>query len=112
VKRAKKKKLSEAQLLLSIHLKELGIRTIVPEFQFDTVRKWRADIALPDHQILIECDGGIHSGGHKRGVALEDDYDKQNLAQFLGWRFLRFSNAQVLNGDAKKFIAQFFEESE
>lgn len=97
-------KLTQAQLLLTIHLKELGL-----EFELEPrvcpERRWRADIGIPSLRVLIECDGGLWSGGHKRGASLEDDYDKQNVAQAWGWRILRFSNQQVLDGRAKAFIA-------
>jgi len=91
-------------MLLAIHLRELGVTELKAEFQIDPARKWRADLALPAHRILIECDGGLHSGGHKRGAALEDDYSKQNVAQMLGWKILRFSNRQVLCGEAQTFL--------
>ena len=100
------KKLSEAQLLLCVHLKELGLDSET-EFQIEPFHRWRADIAVPSLRMLIECDGGIYSGGHKRGAALEDDYFKQNTAQMLGWKLLRFSNRQVLIGEAKAFIERY-----
>jgi len=96
-----------AKKLLCIHLKELGFQHIETEYRFYADRNWRADIAILDSRILIECDGGMWTGGHKRGKALEDDYDKQNVAQMLGWRILRFSNSEVLNGKAKEFIGQW-----
>jgi very-short-patch-repair endonuclease len=98
---------SEAQILLGIHLKELGFKIIKYEFQFCSDRKWAADIYLPEMQWLIECDGGLHSGGHKRGKALADDYEKQNTAQVLGYRFFRFSNEQVETGWAKEWLSRW-----
>lgn len=96
---------SPSQILLGIHIREIwkDLR-IEYEFQFHEQRKWKADIHLPDLRILIECDGGLHRGGHKRGAALEDDYVKQNAAQMLGYKMLRFSNGQVSRGEAKEFL--------
>jgi very-short-patch-repair endonuclease len=109
VKKPKAKKLSEAQLLLSIHLRELGFtRELEFEFMFAPPRLWRSDIALHNEKLLLEIDGGLYTGGHKRGKALEDDYEKQNVAQMLHYRILRFSNAQVLDGRAKEFLSKFF----
>lgn len=102
-----KKRFSEAQELLCIHLGELGFRGIVRELQFDSTRLWKADIAIPSCRVLIECDGGMHTGGHKRGAALEDDYLKQNSAQILGWKIFRFSNRQVLTGEAKTLMQKY-----
>lgn len=91
--------MTEAQMLLQEHLKELGIKT-VPEYRFDPERKWRADLASIEHRILFECDGGMFRGGHKRGMALEKDYEKQNEAQAQGWKIFRFTNRQILTGSA------------
>lgn len=105
--RAKPKKLSEAQMLLALHLEELGFYVEV-EPRISPERRWRADIGIPSVRVYCECDGGMWSGGHKRGAALEDDYDKQNAAQALGWRILRFTNRQVFDGRARAFIKQHF----
>ena len=118
-----RKKLSNAQILLTIHLRELGVDDVRTEYVIDHTRKWKADLALPTQAILIECDGGVHGTydrvgrfvkerrGHKFGAALEDDYLKQNTAQLLGWRLLRFSNHQVLTGEAKNFMQRFLWET-
>jgi len=96
---------SEAQILLGIHIRELSKRLRIEyEFRFHEGRQWKADVYLPDLKLLLECDGGLYRGGHKRGGALEDDYMKQNVAQMLGYRLLRFSNQQVQRGEAKEFL--------
>jgi len=100
-----KYKLSEPQILMAMHCRELGYKNIEYEFAWHPLRKWRADIVLHNERILIECDGNIYAGGHKRGAALEDDYIKQNEAQKAGWRILRFSNRQVTSGEAKQWLA-------
>jgi len=46
-------------------------------------------------------------GGHKRGRALEADYERGNRAQMEGWRLYRFSNRQVLSGEAKAWLAEW-----
>lgn len=103
-------KLSQAQTLLLIHLRELGLEA-VPEFRFHEARKWRFDAWIPEARIGIELDGGMFSGGrhskglsHMRGAALIGDYEKQNVAQMMGIRILRFTNHQVERGEAKEFI--------
>ena len=108
--RARQYKLTQAQTLLLIHLKELKLAAI-PEHRFHETRKWRFDIFIPEARIGIELDGGFWSGGrdsrglsHMRGAALEGDYEKQNVAQMMGIRILRFGNRQVLSGAAKEFV--------
>jgi len=103
-----KDKRSEAQVLLGIHIRELSKSIPIEyEFRFHEDRQWKADVYLPGLKLLIECDGGVFRGGHKRGTALEDDYMKQNMAQMLGYHLIRFSNGQVERGEAKAFLAMW-----
>lgn len=100
-------KRTEAQILLGIHLKEMALGPVEYEFCFNPCRKWRADVAIPSRHLLFECDGGSFKGGHKRGLALGADYERQNWAQMAGYRILRFTNEQVLNGTAKAFVREW-----
>lgn len=100
-------KLTQAQLLLGIHLKELRI-PFEREYKF-CERDWRFDLVLlPDYRIAIEISGGNWTGGHRRGKAQEDEYDKLNHAAMDGWRVLQYTNAQVLHGQARADIARWF----
>jgi very-short-patch-repair endonuclease len=96
---------TQAQILLKIHLGELlpGER-IEEEYRFCEGRRWAFDLCVPSIMLALECDGGMWTGGHKRGAALEDDYMKQGTAQMLGWTILRFSNEQVSDGRAREFV--------
>jgi very-short-patch-repair endonuclease len=100
--------LTPAQILLGIHLDELGL-SFVREHQFCDDRSWRLDIAIPEYRLAVEISGGNWTGGHRRGHAQADEYDKLNRAQMLGWRCLQFTNEQVLDGGAKEFIGKFLE---
>jgi very-short-patch-repair endonuclease len=93
-------------MLLGLHLKELGFENIKYEYKFDPSRRYRADICLEDDRILIELDGGVYAGGHRRGASLIADYERQNRAILAGWRLLRFANITVLRGEAKAFLAE------
>ena len=91
-----------AQRLLKIHLDELGITT---EFEYKFCdRDWRFDLVDHENHTAFEISGGNWSGGHRRGKKQEDEYDKINTAQLLGWRVMQFTNAQVLDGRAKAFL--------
>ncbi len=96
--------MTEAQTLLQIHLRELGIET-VPEYRF-CERQWRFDLADESSHTAYECDGGQWSGGHMRGAALESQYEKDRVAQLRGWRIFRFTNRQVLSGDALAWLKE------
>ena len=107
-------KLTPAQILLEIHLKELGLN-FVREYRFHKDRKWRFDYALIQpygHSKLplgmaIEIEGGLHTRGrHVRPKGYEGDLEKYNTATLMGWRVLRFSTGQVLRGEAKAFLKE------
>ena len=104
MKKPKARKQTLQQLLLAMHLKELGFET-VSELQFCEGRRWRFDLACPAERLAFEVSGGTWTGGHARGQAQEAEYDKLNTAQMLGWRVFQFTNRQVTSGEAKNFIA-------
>ena len=71
------------------------------EYRFHDLRLWRFDFAWPDLKIAVEVEGGVFAKGrHTRGKGFSDDCVKYNAATLDGWRLLRFTTAQVDNGDA------------
>ena len=98
-------KLTNSQRLLGIHLDELGVN-FQREYKF-CERDWRIDIMLLDYRIGIEISGGNWTGGHRRGHAQENEYDKLNRATMEGWRVLQYTNEQVLDGQAQADIAKW-----
>jgi hypothetical protein len=96
-------KLTPAQILLGMHLEELGLE---PEFEAALCpgRRFRFDVVCRKQKLAIEIDG--HYQG-KHGAGWGADHEKQNMATMLGWRVLRFSNRAVENGSAKQFVAKY-----
>jgi hypothetical protein len=108
------KKESEATILMWKHLCELDmVRS--KEFQFFPGRKWRFDFAISSwdgekKDIAIEIEGGAFTQGrHTRGVGFVNDLEKYNHAALQGWRLLRFTPRQVLDGTAIAFIKRVLE---
>lgn len=101
-------KVTEAQLVLARHLRELGF-IAEPEFPFDVERNWRFDLVVSGGEttLAFECDGGQWSGGHRRGKAIDAENEKLNTATLSGWRVLRFTNDYILSGQAKAFLARY-----
>lgn len=96
----------EANLCLEKHLKELRLK-FQPEFKFHLDRKWRFDYALGvEHGLIgIEIEGAVWTRGrHTRGAGFINDMEKYNHAAMMGWRVLRFSTQQCLDGSAKEFL--------
>jgi len=104
----KGKSITPAQLTLRTHLLELGLEGGHTEFEFKFLsdRKYAFDIVDHCNRIAFECDGGEWSGGHKRGKKIEDQYEKDRLAQLHGWRIMHFTNRQILCGEAKKWLQE------
>ena len=106
------KRQSEASILLETHLKEMfGDCNVFKEFKFLHDRKFRFDFAVMRmrESLGIEIDGGVFSNGrHTRGVGFVRDMEKLNLAAVWGWKVLRFTPNQVLKGEARQFIKEWF----
>lgn len=102
----KVRKLSLMQILLGKYLLELGCTKdeILFEYKFSEGRGWRFDVCLPELRVAMEISGGNWTGGHRRGKAQEDEYDKLNHAQMDGWRVFQWTNQQVSDGRAKEFL--------
>lgn len=81
------------------------------EFKFDPDRKFKADLAYPTRNLLIEIEGGAWiSGRHNRGSGFIKDMEKYNIAALRGYFVLRFTPQQIENGQAFKTIKEFLDE--
>lgn len=79
----------------------------VSEFQFDEVRKFRFDWAVPDLMIAIEYEGIFsEKSGHTTLSGYKKDIDKYNLAVKKGWKLLRYAahNYLEIEDDLKALI--------
>ncbi len=97
--RRKKKRVDMlAEFLLQLKIAGIPAPTST-EFIFHAERKWRADLAWPAAMLLVEYEGGIHTGGaHTRGKHFESDCEKYNEAALLGFSVLRFTYDMVRTG--------------
>jgi very-short-patch-repair endonuclease len=98
--------LNEAEMLLAEQLRQEKI-IFLRNLRFSALRKYELDFALLDSQIGIEIDGGIYDGrAHGSIAGILRDMEKHNLLTLLGWRTLRYTPAQVKNGEALYGIKQ------
>jgi very-short-patch-repair endonuclease len=82
----------------------------IPEYQFHPERKWRADWAFADIDLLVEIEGGIWTEGrHTRGAGFTADLEKYKAAIVLGWFVLRVTPQQVESGEAFRWIKEIAE---
>lgn len=72
-------------------------------------RSWEFDFGTPDpaFKLLLEADGNTYfKGGHTSGAALENQYNKQDVAAALGWRVLRITRNMIESGVAVALVTQ------
>ncbi len=77
------------------------------EFQFDEVRKFRFDWAIPSKKIAIEFEGLMsEKSRHTTLNGYSNDCIKYNLAQLKGWRVLRYTilNYKNIEVDLKNIL--------
>lgn len=92
---------SKLELEFIFQLRAINAPPFETEYKFHPSRRWRFDIAFPDHLLAIEIEGGIWTGGrHTRGKGFEKDCEKYNTAALLGWTVLRFTGGMIKSGMA------------
>ena len=70
-----------------------GGKGLRARLQLMGLRDWRFDVAIPEHLIAVELDGGTWiQGRHSRGAGVISDMDKINAATVRGWRVLRYTH--------------------
>ena len=100
---------SELEARLAFQIRALSLPRPQREQRFHPTRRWRADFLWPDHQLIVEVDGGVYSRGrHTRGTGYTKDCEKQAEAVLLGYRVMRFTGGQVESGYAANVLERFF----
>ena len=98
---------SALENLFAFQLDSAGLTGYVREYQAIPGRKFRFDFAFLRERLLVEINGGTYNGGaHGRGVGINRDYEKGNLAVVNNWRVLSFDTKQVKSGAALEVVEQ------
>lgn len=76
-------------------------------------RRFRFDIAFPEHRLAVEVHGGTWggAGAHVRGQHFESDCEKVALAMIAGWRVLSVTTHQARDGRAVAWLKRIAEAS-
>lgn len=75
--------------IVSAYYVQSGLPAPVFEHRFHHTRKWRLDIAWPDHKLAVEVQGGIFiQGRHSRGAAMLKEWEKLNALAVMRWRVM------------------------
>ena len=87
--------------LFAHQLRAHGLPKPEREVHFHPTRAWRFDFAWPELRVAVEVDGGVWTGGrHVRGKGFQNDADKINAAQALGWKVFRYTPTRIRSGFA------------
>ncbi len=82
--------------LLAAQCKMGGLPEPQRELRFHDTRRWRFDLAWPEHKLAVEVDGGSWvNGRHNRASGWLADQEKMNEAALMGWRVLHVTPGQV-----------------
>jgi len=79
------------------------------EYKFYKTRKFRFDVAIPDHKIAIEYEGIFSlKSRHTTLKGYTADTEKYNIAQIQGWKVLRYTaiNYKNIENDIKQLISK------
>lgn len=75
------------------------------EYRFLPNRQFKADYAWLEHRLIVERMGGIWAKegtrakrAHAMPLKILRDYEKANLAQLAGWRYLQYTPEQLDSG--------------
>jgi len=91
--------------LFAFQLDSAGLTGYVREYRAIPGRKFPYDFAFVSEKILIEIQGGTYmNGAHNRGVGINRDCEKAQLAVIHGWRLLPFDTKQVKSGAALEVV--------
>lgn len=79
----------------------------IPEFRFDSVRKFKFDYGHLKYKIAVEIEGGVYTGtGHTKTGRYLSDLEKYNMAILRGWLLLRYAHGQknLIANDVRKAV--------
>ena len=100
--------MSELERLFLTLIQEAGLPEPETQYQFNPSRRWKADFSWPEYRIIAEVQGMTHvaSRGHTSHSGIHRDYEKQNDAQLLGYRYFEFDRDMIESGMAVNVIAR------
>jgi len=98
--------MTDLEALLLWQLKDAGLPEPKTQYQFHPQRRWKADFCYPEYRIIAEVNGMTHqaSRGHTSFAGLHRDYEKQNAAQLMGYRYFEFDREMIEDGTAIRTI--------
>jgi hypothetical protein len=86
----------EAQFLFILRALAPDLPAPVSQFVFAPPRRFRSDFCFLAERLLVECEGGVWSGGkHGRGSGVETDCEKMRHAAANHYRVFRVTRKSL-----------------
>lgn len=83
----------------------IGGPELVREYRFDKSRRWRADFAWEEAQLLIEIEGGVwNRGRHLTPRGFMNDAEKYLAATLQGWAVIRLVDSMLTPDTIKQIL--------
>jgi very-short-patch-repair endonuclease len=93
--------------------KQTNLPPLQQEVKFHETRKWKFDFAIVELKIAIEIEGGTWNyGRHTRPKGYQNDCNKYNAAQALGWKVFRFTTDDIINNRIIGFLYNYINPDE
>lgn len=89
------------ELALVAQARHAGPPEPVEQFRAIAGRRFRWNLAWPEHRLLVEIQGGVYAGregAHTSVKGYEEDCEKRSLAAISGWRVIECTGDQVRDG--------------
>ncbi len=105
---------SKLEATLALQIKAEKLPTPGTNVQLVPGRRWAYDFVWLPQKIIVEVEGGtrpfyqwqngkkvlVNQGRHTTAKGFEDDCEKYNAMEVLGWMLLRYTSAMVKSGKA------------
>lgn len=85
--------------IIAAAVEQAGYGKPQPEYRFHPPRRWRFDLAWPEHRVAFEREGSTWQGGrHTSGKGYAADAEKYNQAAIDGWIVIRGTVDMIRSG--------------
>ncbi len=96
---------SNAEDLLAFQIRAHKLPLAVQQLIFAPPRKFRADFAWPEFNLLLEVQGGAFIGGrHTSGSGFEADCERRCIASTFGFSMMEVTPRHIKQGKAIEWL--------
>lgn len=99
--------------IVAAFCRECGLPAPVFEYAHIPGRRFRLDLAWPEHKVGIEVQGGVWiRGAHSGGKGQLRDMEKRNLSTLAGWRVLEVVPKKLCLTETMEMVRELIDAKE